>query len=332
MKPEVLSKWFGPRGFTITNTEMDVKVGGRYRITMRARTGESHTVVGEYREINPSERLAFTWQWEAADMEAMGETLVTLTFAEKAGATYLKVHHAGFPAAQARDAHNGGWNSMFNCLLDHVDERGSAATLTLYGDPRSTYTRSVRMGLAEKGLAYTLQPEGPGSETIAALNPFKKIPVFKDADLTLYETSAILRYLDESFEGTSLIGDNARSRATMEQWVSAINCYLYQVFIRGYVIPYVFPKGPGGKPDRSVIEGSLPAMREYLAVLDKAYGSNYYLAGTACTMADLMLAPILSYVQSLPEGKDLLPAAPNVRRAHAVMSERPSFKATQPQA
>jgi glutathione S-transferase len=330
VKPEVVTQWFGPRGFTITNAEMDVKVGGRYRITMRARTGESYIVEGEYREVNPFERLAFTWQWEAADMAAMGETLVTVTLAEKAGTTYLKLHHSGFPAAQARDAHNGGWSSSLNCLMDKIDERGSAATLTLYGDPRSTYTRSARMGLAEKGLAYTLQQESPGSETIAALNPFKKIPVFRDGDLTLYETSAILRYVDESFEGPSLLAGNARSRATMEQWVSAINCYMYPVFIRDYVIPYVFPKGADGKPDRSVIDSALPAMRKHLAALDVAYGSNDYLAGTACSMADLLLAPILAYVQSLPEGKELLSAVPNVRRAHSVMSERPSFKATQP--
>ncbi len=86
-------------------------------------------------------------------MAALGETLVTVTLAEKAGTTYLTLHHAGFPAAQARDAHNDGWNSSLNCLLDNVDERGTAATLTLYGDPRSTYTRTARMGLAEKGLA-----------------------------------------------------------------------------------------------------------------------------------------------------------------------------------
>jgi len=325
---DMLRRWFGPRAFSITAAEVDARVGGRYRIAMKARTGETHTVLGEYKVVQPHERLSFTWGWEAAEMAAMGQTLVTLTFEEREGETLLRLRHTGFPAAEARDQHLGGWGSTLNCLLDLVDARGSAATLIVYGDPRSTYTRSVRMGLAEKGLAYTLLPESPRGEIIAGLHPFRRIPVFRDGDVTLFETSAILRYIEESFDGPSLLPGNATLRAQMEQWVSAINCYVYPVFVRDYVIPYVFPNGADGKPERAVIDAAVPVMAQHLKVLDSAYGARDYLAGTACSLADLLLAPIIHYVRALPEGADLMSKAPNVSRAHEVMTARASFKAT----
>jgi len=325
---DVLRRWFGPRALSIASAEVDARVGGRYRITMKARTGETHTVIGEYKIVQPPDRLSFTWGWEAAEMAAMGQTLVTLTFDERGDETHLTLRHTGFPGADARDQHQGGWGSTLNCLVDLVDARGSAATLTVYGDPRSTYTRSVRMGLAEKGLSYALQPESPRGEVIAGLHPFRKIPVFRDGDVTLIESSAILRYIDESFDGPSLLPGNATLRAQMEQWVSAINCYVYPVFVRDYVIQYVFPSGPDGHPNRAVIDAAVPVMAEYLQVFDRVYGRHDYLTGGTCSVADLLLAPIMHYVRAMPEGADLLAKARNVSRAHEVMTTRASFKAT----
>lgn len=327
---DVLRQWFGPRTFSIAAAEVDARVGGRYRITMRARSGETHTVLGEYKEVRPHERLSFTWAWESSQTPDMGPTLVTLTFEDRGSDTLLTLRHRGFPTAEARDQHQGGWGSSLNCLLDLIDARGSAATLTLYGDPRSTYTRSVRMGLAEKGLACTLQPESPRGELIAKLHPFRRIPVLRDGDVTLFETSAILRYIEESFDGPSLLPANATLRAQMEQWVSAINCYVYPVFVRDYVIQYVFPSGAGGQPDRAVIDATLPVMREHLRVLDNAYGARDFLTGSSCSMADLLLAPIIHYVRTMPEGAQLLSEAHNVSRAHEVMTARASFKTTMP--
>jgi len=156
------------------------------------------------------------------------------------------------------------------------------------------------------------------------------VPAFRDGEFTLYETSAIVRYIDESFSGPSFLARNPRLRATMEQWVSLIDCHSYDAMVRRYVLQYLFPKGPNGAPDRAVIDAAVPEIKSQLEVLDRGYGSRNVLVGDAVSMADLLLAPIVFYLGMFPEAKTLLAGAPNVTRAHAWIAERPSFKATMP--
>jgi glutathione S-transferase len=67
-----------------------------------------------------------------------------------------------------------------------------------------------------------------------------------------------------------------------------------------------------------------------MAIFDRAYGERDYLVGSSLSMADLFLAPIVAYVEAMPEGAQLLAAVPNVRRARAAMRSRPSFQDTEP--
>ena len=80
-------QWFAPAdNFSTPLAEVDLRVGGSYRIQMKDPSGETHTVGGEYREIRKSERLVFTWAWEegegcGGEIEGpMPETLVTVQF------------------------------------------------------------------------------------------------------------------------------------------------------------------------------------------------------------------------------------------------------------
>jgi glutathione S-transferase len=321
--------WMCPRGLTLPEVRLDVRVGGRYRLTMRARDGETYIVGGTYREIVPPERLVYTWQWEGGDLPNV-ETLIQITLTERDGGTEVRMLHTGFPDTRMRDSHQGGWNSSLNRLVDALDVRGSAASVAILGDPRSTYVRTARMGLAEKGVKYTLEPLAPHTPEILAVHPFGRVPGFRDGDLTLFETSAILRYVQECFEGPSLLPGNIRDRARCEQWVSAINCYGYDAMIRRYVLQYIFPRGADGGPDRATIDGALKDIPVQLAIFDRAYGAGDYLAGAALSMADLFLAPILAYVEAMPEGAGLLSAAPNVRRAQQAIRARQSFRDTEP--
>ena len=334
VKPDLVRQWMGPRGFKVTALEMDPRAGGRYRLTMQHRTGETSTVNGTYKEVAPPERIVFTWKWEGEQMGAVPETLVTVTFAERQGeqgiATEMQLLHSGFPAPEARDAHDGGWQGCLNKLADLTDSRGTAASLSLIGDSRSTYVRTARMALAEKGLKYAYDPAPPHSPPVDAISPYGRVPVFRDGETGLFETSAIVRYIDETFDGTPLVAPNARLRAQMEQWVSMINCHGYDAMVRRYVLQYVFPKGEGGAPDRKTIDAALPEIEHLLGTLDKTYGKRNFLVGDAVTMADLFLAPIVPYLGMFPESKALLAKAPNVSRAHAAIAERESFKATMP--
>jgi glutathione S-transferase len=324
----------GPRGFKVTALEIDPRVGGRYRLTMLHRTGEASTVNGTYEEIAPPDRIVFTWKWETEPMGALPETLVTVTFAERQGEqgaeTEVQLLHSGFPAPEARQAHDAGWQGCLNKLADLTDVRGTAASLSLIGDSRSSYVRTARMALAEKGLKYTYDPAAPHSPPVDAISPYGRVPVFRDGDTALFETSAIVRYLDETFDGAPLIAANARLRAQMEQWVSMINCHGYDAMVRRYVLQYVFPKGEGGVPDRKTIDAALPEIEQLLGTLDKTYGKRDFLVGDTVTMADLFLAPIVFYLGMFPESKALLEKVPNLSRAHAAIAERESFTATTP--
>jgi glutathione S-transferase len=187
------------------------------------------------------------------------------------------------------------------------------------------------MALAEKGLACALQPCAPHSPEILAVHPFGRLPALRDGEITLFETSAIVRYLDESFGGSAtLLPGTPLARAQCEQWVSATNAYLYDTMVRRYVLQYLFPRGAGSQPDRGVIDAALQEMPAQLAALDKAYGACDWLAGGALSMADLFVAPILAYVERMPEGASLLAAAPKVRRAQAALRRRDSFMQTEP--
>src|SRR5690606_1104082 len=61
--PEKIVRWFGPDSGKVASAETDVRIGGRYRIVFHTEDGEQHDVSGEYSDVVPAQRLAFTWQW-----------------------------------------------------------------------------------------------------------------------------------------------------------------------------------------------------------------------------------------------------------------------------
>jgi uncharacterized protein YndB with AHSA1/START domain len=105
--PSVLKQWFAPTDeFTVPIAEVDLRVGGKYRIAMQAPDGVRHIAIGAYREIDPPRKLVFTWSWE---QRPMPDTLITIEFNERAGATEMIFTHELFPSIEERDLHNQGW-------------------------------------------------------------------------------------------------------------------------------------------------------------------------------------------------------------------------------
>lgn len=320
---QAMKAWMCPRGMTIPEFKLDARVGGGFRITMRAKDGERYSAAAQYREIARPERLVYSWQWVGEGVPNV-ETLISVTFAAKDEGTELRMTHSGFPDAVLCESHEEGWGSCFNRLADLLDARGTAASVALLGDPRSTYTRTVRIGLAEKGLQYTMQQCGPHTPEIQEVHPWGRIPVFHDGHVRLFETSAILRYLEEAFPGPTLLPQNIRDRALAEQWVSAISSYFYDLAIRRYVLQYVFKK-----EDRCVLEAAAKELPEKLAMFERGY-ARPFLAGQNPTMPDFLLAPIVGYLEMFPESKEALAHCPKLLRAHAAIKERASWKETQP--
>jgi uncharacterized protein YndB with AHSA1/START domain len=118
--PEVLKDWWraGPHWETPT-AEVDLRPGGRYRLAMTdTDKGETHVVVGEYREIQPPERLVYTWSWESNSdaMAGSDDSVVTVEFAEADGGTEVTLTHTGFADDNIRDLHAHGWEAVLASL------------------------------------------------------------------------------------------------------------------------------------------------------------------------------------------------------------------------
>ena len=106
--PEAIRRWFGPGGFEpVAVAELDVRVGGRFRICFGGRDGNEHEATGVYREVVPHRKLVFTWTWPRTTPER--ESLVTIVFERTAEGTRLDFRHEGFFDEAVRDGHNRGW-------------------------------------------------------------------------------------------------------------------------------------------------------------------------------------------------------------------------------
>jgi uncharacterized protein YndB with AHSA1/START domain len=105
---EELAKWWGPRGFTAPSVEIDLRVGGRYRLAMQPPDGELFYLSGEFLEVDAPARLAYTFRWEDPDPDDQ-ETVVTLSFAELGGSTELVFTQRSFATEARRALHEDGW-------------------------------------------------------------------------------------------------------------------------------------------------------------------------------------------------------------------------------
>jgi len=114
-EPDQLKQWSCPESATIADAQVDLSVGGQYRIRMHGTEGQVHTAVGTYREITPPRRLVYTWDWEEEDSR-IGETLVTVEFTDLGETTDVVLTHELFPNAEAKASHEQGWASCLNRL------------------------------------------------------------------------------------------------------------------------------------------------------------------------------------------------------------------------
>jgi uncharacterized protein YndB with AHSA1/START domain len=113
--PKELAKWWGPEGFEIPNVEFDPRVGGRYRITMQPPQGDAFHLTGEFREVDPPARLAYTFVWEEPDPDDV-ETVVDLRFRDLGQSTEVVLTQGTFRTEARRALHRNGWSDSFDKL------------------------------------------------------------------------------------------------------------------------------------------------------------------------------------------------------------------------
>ena len=117
--PAAVTRWFGGPGGSTKSVEADVRVGGNYRITMKVRpTGRKAYVVGTYLEIDPPERLVYTFAWEKLPVPTfgMGDSKVTVDFRELGAATEVSLTHELLDKGRLRAFHRFGWKTSMERL------------------------------------------------------------------------------------------------------------------------------------------------------------------------------------------------------------------------
>ncbi|WP_119679236.1 glutathione S-transferase family protein [Indioceanicola profundi] len=202
--------------------------------------------------------------------------------------------------------------------------------LVIYGMAFSNFVRTVRMALFEKGIPYRFEPYVANTPEMLALNPFGKVPAMRHGDLTLFESQAICRYIEDAFGGPSLRPGTLAEKAVVDQWVAATCDHADKAFVRNYVLAYAMPKWLGKEPDRAQIAAAVPGVRKVIGVLDRHMDGREFVAADQLTLADLFLAPTTFLVQLYPEGKEALAEAPHLTRWLNSMMARDSFIATKP--
>jgi glutathione S-transferase len=148
----------------------------------------------------------------------------------------------------------------------------------VYGFPRSTFVNIVRLVLTHKEVPYSfhdLESE-MGKPSHLALHPFNRVPILRHGDFTVYETSAIVAYVDETFPTLPLQPRSVRDRARTDQWISMVNSYYYPYMI--YHVSHernVFPD-LGIASDEKVVAHALPKIEVGLQVAERvlAHGKD----------------------------------------------------------
>ena len=199
----------------------------------------------------------------------------------------------------------------------------------VYGFPRSTFVNIVRMVLTYKEVRYQfhdLEPE-MGKPSHLALHPFNRVPILRHGDFTLYETSAIVTYVDQTFPRLPLQPRDIPGRARMDQWISMVNSYIYPYMI--YHVSHernVFPE-LGIPSDEQVVAHALPKIEVALQVTEQqlAHGKDYLL-GAELTLADFYLLPCTYSFSFAPEAKAMYPRFPAFNAWRDRMEALPAVK------
>ena len=206
---------------------------------------------------------------------------------------------------------------------------------TVHGINFSTYVRSVRAALIEKGVDYELDQVNildgaAGSPDHLARHPFGKIPAFTHDGTTIYETSAILRYIDNVFPGPSLQPSDPKQAARSDQVIGIVDSYGYGAILGKLVWQRMVTPMLGGVPDDVVVIEAMPRVKLCIAEFARLLGDRAWFGGSEVSIGDLMLAPVFAYMMGTDEGQEVAGHHANLKAWFDRISARPSMATTQP--
>ena len=208
--------------------------------------------------------------------------------------------------------------------------------VTLFGFPRSVYVQMAGIVLTHREVPYAFHDLETEMNTRShiALHPFERVPILRHGDFTVYETGAIVAYVDDAFDGPKLTPSDPQARAHMNQWISAVNGYYYPYLI--YHVSHernVFPQ-LGIKSDEKVVAHAMPKVEVCLQVLERELSqSGAYLLGSELSLADFFMLPIIHAFGFAPVAQERYPGLPAVCAWRERMEALPTmkrFRAAQP--
>jgi glutathione S-transferase len=197
--------------------------------------------------------------------------------------------------------------------------------IKVFGSPRSTCTRKVLTVLHEKGAEFEfelvdLTKREQKSDAHVARHPFGVIPVLEDDGFAVYESRAIIRYLDRKLAGVALTPTDAHAFARMEQFISIEASYFSGPALDLLKVTW---GRPGYGPEQ--VANARPLVERAVAVASHRLANNEYFAGSQFSLADITWMP---YVEGLAgtDFKDLVLSSAPFAAWWARVSERPSWR------
>lgn len=205
------------------------------------------------------------------------------------------------------------------------------STIIVHGVPGSPYVRTPLLACEEKGVPWRLTAMGMGeAQTPAHLarHPFGRVPTMEHGGFALYESQAMIRYIDQAFDGPRLVPDDPRAAARMNQVMGIVDWYVFPSMSRGISWNRIVAPMFDLPVDEAAVAAAVPMARTCVAALEEIIDDKPFFAGEAISLADLMVLPHLDFLPtSPPEGPQLLKGSPLLGWLER-MEARPSARRT----
>jgi len=201
--------------------------------------------------------------------------------------------------------------------------------LTVYGHPISTATRKTLMVLHEKNIPYEFKvvditKGAHKAPDYLAHQPFGQIPVLYDDDFKLYESRAIMRYLDETAPGASLTPKDPKEHALMEQWISIEMSH--HTSCEKIVFNLMFAPFFGAPKDQAVVDSSTKELKSLYTIMNKHLEGKTYIVGSSFSLADICFMPYLAYLLKCEGYANFLDEFPHLKHWWTTVTARESWK------
>jgi glutathione S-transferase len=211
----------------------------------------------------------------------------------------------------------------------------AAEVVKLYGAAWSVYVRIAGLALEEKQIKYSLVEVDVFAETGVPQehlkrHPFGRIPAFQHGDFHLYETGAIVRYIDDAFPGCKLQPTSPKARAKVNQIVGILDAYAYRTLVWDIYVELVVSVRQGRLANEQTIAAALPRAAVCLSELTRLSDGRGFLIGGSVTLADLYAAPIFACFMQAPEAVSLMEGCEKLIYWWQRFAIRDSMSRTQP--